>query len=84
MKYLDNNMVQNIPIIFPSDLVHDDVAIACRSINGLENTDIVSAGDYDIIDNLCYGESETLNIKSRLEEDSAIILTYDYVHGIRY
>lgn len=90
MKYimlqrkLGNNITQRIPIIFPSDLVHEDVAKYCKKIEQLQDTVIVSAGDYDIVSHICSGKSETLGIKSDLDKDSAIIFSYDYLYGIEY
>lgn len=83
-KHLGNNIIQRIPIIFPSNLVHEDVFYACKNIEGLESTEIVSAGDFNTINCKCSGKSETLNVKSDSEEDSTIIFTYDYLYGIRY
>lgn len=75
-----------VPIIFPDFMVHEDVAIAIKSI--LEETHkftpkIESAGDIDLGRVECSGESETLKLKSRAQ-DSHIINQYNYFHGLVY
>lgn len=78
--------LMEIPVIFPDRLVHVDVAkaivralprvrvVACK---------VVSAGMLEFPSLECHGRSETLGIDSRGEEDSRLILMYDYLHGIK-
>ena len=63
-----------IPIVFPEIINHSDMA---RNM-GWKKEDIVGAGfvyleDYSYI---CYGESVSLRVKSRGEEDEKILNRY--------
>ena len=74
----------NIPIIFPNVLNHDDMAKATHR-NMIRNYNwttvkVVSAGFINS-NGTCHGRSETLNIDSK-PEDTTIIKTYDYTHGM--
>lgn len=78
----------NVPIIFPDMMNHDNVAESIKHNLGMNHdiaeTKVVSAG-FITMNNTgvqCHGKSETLKIKSRGKEDSIIINTYDYMHGI--
>ena len=53
-----------LPVIFPPEIIHKQMA---RNINA----EVISAGmiDYNLT---CYGESETLGIKSRPEDTKRV------------
>jgi len=88
--------VRHVPIIFPDLLVHSEVSSAiARTLrtdaweNGIRrevkplsagflSSTVISAGKP-----FCHGKSESLNLPSRPVEDSALISTYDYLHGIQ-
>ena len=59
-----------MPIVFPEVLKHSDVA---RMMGGEQN--VTGAGFCHIIDDkyVCYGESTSLNVKSRGQQDSRIL-----------
>lgn len=61
-----------MPIVFPELLKHSDVA---RQMGGAHN--VTGAGFCHITDDkyVCYGESTSLNVKSRQEVDSKILNT---------
>lgn len=85
MKYimLANHQV-HMPVIFPAILVHSEIATALLvKYDRLRHHEfkIVSAGFIDLWNIRCFGESKTLNIKSR-PEDSEIIRNYNYQHGL--
>ncbi|OCJ46351.1 hypothetical protein [Serratia sp. 14-2641] len=92
MKYImlrvDKPMAREIPIIFPDNLVHADVANAMRMLvayPGMANATVVSAGYCNL--NLsveCHGKSTTLNVSSRETDDNIVINTYDYTHGLLF
>ena len=66
-------------ILFPETLVHNDFGQYCihqyMSLD-FKNVNIVSAG-FCNAEAKCYGESETLKLKSR-EEDSGLIFRMQY------
>lgn len=76
----------NIPVIFPDMLVHKLIADQIKAMmvmeHGWSNIKTVSAGFIRMSDLKCYGKSETLNLDSRPEEDTAIIQTYDLMKGL--
>lgn len=91
MKYIvmqttRKGMVREFPILFPDALTHAVVAAAlerhCEELTGARP---VSAGfiSSTVIDEGCYGESETLRLKSRGAADDQLIAMLDYTHGIR-
>ncbi len=63
-----------IPIVFPEIINHADMA---RNM-GWKKEDIVGAGFVYVDDDSynCYGESISLNVKSRCEEDEKILNRY--------
>ena len=93
MKYIVmqrkiGDMIQEIPIIFPAQLVHKHVAQALLKLPGNPYNfinKVASAGEvtFDNDSITCYGESETLNIKSRGLEDVELIEMIDYGGGIK-
>lgn len=65
------------PVIFPNYLVHADVAAAMTATGApLDGFKPVAAGEYNGF--ACSGESSTLGLKSREEEDAHIIHSADY------
>lgn len=82
MKYVmfskvGKTLTHHVPIIFPSTMVHADVAAAIAPL--LEGFEITSAGETN--GNLgasCYGSSETLGLSADSERDSAVIAMNDY------
>lgn len=84
MKYIMyekeiNELKRKIPIIFPSELVHIQVAKALKDLVG--TSIIVGAGDFNLLTLECTGKSTTLGIGSK-EGDSSIIKNYEYSHGL--
>lgn len=80
-------VTREYPIIFPSSLVHSEVAEHMQHLLLREHgvTSIaVAAGDLNLAGfNLnCSGKSITLNLDSREGVDSALISTHDYYHGV--
>jgi len=82
-----DDLVREMPIIFPDALAHKDMAeavLSLRAYPGMALAEVVSAGFLSCV-NLhprCHGESESLKIKSRFEQDSKLIGMIDYSHGI--
>lgn len=75
---------QLIPIIFPDNLVHREMAecvIHTLRRNHKRRAVIRSAGFIALETTTCFGESESLNVKSH-PEDSAVIKAYPYAHGL--
>lgn len=79
---LGSELKRNVPVIYPDFLVHEDVANAFKTINGMEKATVISAGHTSLTVDECYGRSSTLNIDSREDEDNRIINAYEYCHGI--
>lgn len=77
----------DIPVIFPDTLVHKDVAERIRSIKALRDigtTEILSAGDLNLMIGSVGGKSETLGLESRGEEDQRLMDSFAYgVRGLR-
>ena len=63
-----------IPIVFPETINHADMA---RNM-GWKKEDIIGAGFVVVVDHSynCYGESVSLRVKSRVEEDEKILNRY--------
>lgn len=81
MKSQIGGITRKIPIIFPDILVHQDVAEAIRRLPQMRMSEPDSAGFIQMHNISCHGESETLHITAK-DEDSDIISTMDYLHGI--
>ena len=90
-------MIQEIPIIFPDLLVHSEVSKAIIRMIRSEVPDgrrreveTISAGFFSSLDIgkdkvYCHGLSESLGgLKSRPLEDSTLISTFDYLHGVKW
>lgn len=73
-------------MIFPDLMVHSIVAdcfiTACKLHWKTMKISVLSAGDYDARECVCSGESESLGVKSREDEDSRLVRTYDHLHGL--
>lgn len=85
MKYIMfkqqvGDMDKLVPIIFPNDLVHEDVAKALQE-SVLKDHTIVSAGSISLLNLKAEGRSETLNIESNPVMDSHVIKMNDYGAG---
>lgn len=70
---------EKMPVIFPNDLIHSDVAAAMvAAFAGIGRTcKPISAGSCSFKDTRVGGSSETLNLKSRLIDENLIQLS-DY------
>ena len=78
-RQLESGITQKLPVLFPSELVHADMAKAVLALDGMEKAEAVSAGEWSPIGG-CSGRSETLKLKSHIS-DTAIIVMHDYYHG---
>ena len=89
----DSDLVREIPFIFPDNCVHSEVAKYMSRMLRMERPDgrlrdvePVAAGFIHSLaigeKGACHGESETLKLKSRGDQDAALISTFDYLHGI--
>jgi hypothetical protein len=90
MKYImldisKEDGLKKIPIIFPDDLVHLDVARALipavRHTFHDKTVKVSSAGIVLELEGHCFGESETLKVKSD-PHDTLILNSYQFAHGI--
>lgn len=93
MKPGGMDSIREIPFIFPDSLVHAEVAkrmthmlLAERPEGYARQVSAVSAGFMSSLNvggkGACYGDSESLKLKSRDDKDSILINTYDYLHGV--
>lgn len=79
---------QMVPIIFPDFMIHEDIAKCIQDVlkqNHQMDSKAVSAGDINYIGSdymMCFGESETLKLSAD-PKDARIIITYEYLHGIK-
>lgn len=83
--YGNERIIRHVPIIFPDNMVHKDVADRiARSVMGGFNGPAhpVSAGEITLGEISCHGHSETLGLKSAGERDARVIELFDYVHGV--
>lgn len=82
MKYIIiNNGLQDIPIMFADLIPHISMQELMVNSKEFPHCKCVSAGFILLPECTCFGESTTLNLKSRLI-DSDIIRYYDYDHGL--
>lgn len=72
------------PIIFPDNLIHQEMARAVRPmlLQIATKVEWVAAGEYGPMNGSCSGESKTLGLKSRGSVDEALIIGFDYNSGI--
>ena len=88
MKYiiftkLIGDLPQEIPILFPNELVHLEVAKALVKVVGTSK--IVAAGEFNsmqINSEGFHGKSVSIGIKSRGPRDGVMISLVDYLKGI--
>lgn len=86
METVSSGVKKLIPIIFPDFMTHSDLAEHVQSILETQHklqTQVRSAGSIDINVDGCFGESETLHVKSK-DGDDRVINSYDHLHGIVY
>lgn len=87
MKINNGETVREWPIIFPDMMVHKQVAYVIElTIKRFHNMpcSVIAAGSFSCFGGevRCFGESETLGLESRGEEDVKLIKMFDYLHGI--
>lgn len=91
MKYVmlrcsDAGVTQELPIIFPGELVHKLVVDALLPMlqgeHRFERVEVVGAGEARILCASCSGSSSTLQVPSRGNVDKAVIQLHDYAHGL--
>ena len=84
-----SNGLRDVPIIFPKEFVHSLMSEAFLSIKEHERFTPVSAGELSIEGTqsgilsfrfICFGESSTLNLKSR-SIDSSIVTNHPWEFG---
>lgn len=88
MKYIIYKRIycgveQELPIIFPNNLVHLEIAKALKDIVG--SSKIIAAGEFssmNIDDKGFSGKSDTIGIKSRGKKDGELIKNFDYFSGL--
>lgn len=96
MKYIvvevtQAGIVRELPFIFPEAFVHKSMfgyvqreylfehqadSVRCVGAGFINSVGVAPAGG-------CYGESESLGVKSRGELDDKLIPSLDYTHGIQ-
>jgi hypothetical protein len=73
---------KKVPILFPPDLVHKDVAEALlRDCVNLRDAKPVSAGTVKFRVDRTFGYSDTLDLTAS-EDDLRVLNTYNYFHGL--
>lgn len=80
-KGVGGSLVQKVPIIFPNDLTHSEVAKALLTMKELEGAHPTSAGQVTFNNAQVSFNSSTLNLSSK-PEDSELIQLMDHFHGI--
>lgn len=80
--YIDESLKREIPIVFPNCLTHAIVAACMMESEELRGSRPIAAGFIDMDANVCYGESESLKLKSRETQDRLLIDTHDHFHGL--
>lgn len=96
MKYIViatklGGMERELPFIFPDAIVHarmfQYMSHQMTMHHGCNSVTCVAAGFLSSVGvgalGQCYGNSESLGIKSRGEEDDKLMMTLDYTHGIK-
>jgi hypothetical protein len=88
MKYIVfrrtwHSFIQECPVIFPSELNHEEVFHALKDVDGMEDAALVSAGFLDLLHAPhCFGNSDTLHATSRGSVDANMIKDYINNRGI--
>lgn len=85
MKYIMfevtmGDLKRKVPIIFPSSLVHSEIAKTLCKVSGLSSR-IVGAGELSIVTTGWHRKYTTLGIESK-KDDAKIINNYDYSFGM--
>lgn len=85
MKYIMfkrkiGDLEQLLPFIFPSELVHKEIATVLKNLTELSEARVVNSGEISVYSVQCYGRSQTLDAKAG-ENDNDIIEGHDYFHG---
>lgn len=83
-----SGLLRDVPIIFPEELVHSDVANLMARCPGMATARPIAAGFLSSMSvggtGACYGESESLGkLKSRGQIDDQLISMMDYTHGVK-
>lgn len=88
MKYVmleirgPGGLKRRVPVIFPNEMVHEDVTKAIQTIAPYDKAVPVSAGDITLISGVtCDGQSNTLKLKAH-KKDALTIQLLDYTHGL--
>ena len=78
----ESGIKQRIPVIFPSQITHADLADTLRSLldRGEQRVSVHSAGFVNLTCSDVYGKSETLDLKVD-EQDREIINSFPYFSG---
>jgi len=83
LKRTWHSFIQEVPIIFPGDLNHNEVFDSIKGLVGMEDAMLVSAGFLTILDApYCFGNSDTLHAVSRGPVDADMIKNFINNHGI--
>jgi len=85
MKYIVLRVQdQELPVIFPEQMIHSLVAEALSKMPSMAGAVPVSAGQLSSLDigSGCHGNSTTLGLSSRGVQDDQLIQMMDYLHGI--
>lgn len=80
LRTVHDDIVRDVPIIFPNALVHSDVAAVIRDIISLRHATLIAAGEISLTVESTHGSSETLGLDAR-RDDAQTITLYDYAHG---
>jgi len=75
---------KKVPVIFPDFLCHDTIAglLKLALIQDCKlDSNVISAGDIQLLEIECSGESDTLKVSSA-PDDVHTIERYDYFHGM--
>jgi hypothetical protein len=84
MSHRTAGVLQEIPIIFPSSLVHEIVAAKMAEVlidHGYQVIKCTRAGDCMVSDCVTGGKSSTLDLEGE-KEDHTLIELHDVLHGI--
>jgi len=90
--YPTGDIVREIPFIFPASIVHSEMEMSIhrmlrreRADGRLRELNTVSAGflsSFEFTGN-CYGDSKSIGVGSRGMEDTLLIQSIDYTHGVK-
>lgn len=82
MKYImfkrkTKGLTHYLPVVFPNQVVHADMAAACEASPAFKGYRVHSAGEFTPMSCECSGRSDTLGVESG-PQDSRRILLNDY------